>query len=58
VETKLPDGVSAPVPGRILLRTSGAAPAGTDRVGLRIRVLHGTPGASVSFHEVTFQLLP
>jgi len=58
VESKLPDGVAAPVPDGTLLHVSGTVPAGADRVGLRIRVLGGNPGAAVSFDDVTFHRLP
>ena len=54
----MPDGVSAPAPGRTLLRVAGTAPTGTDRVALCLLVVRGTPGAEVAFHDVTFHQLP
>ena len=54
----MPDVVSAPAPGRTLLRMTGTAPAGTDRIALCVRVVKGNPGAVVTFHDVTFQQVP
>ena len=56
--TGMPDGVSAPAPGRTLLRLTGTAPAGADRVALCLLVVRGTPGAEVTFDQVLFHRLP
>ena len=55
---QMPDVVSAPAPGRTLIRMTGTAPKGTDRVALCLRVVKGNSGAVVTFHDVTFQQLP